>query len=337
MTKSTNHHRINSADIDKAQAISLAAIAVERGLVLKKVGGELIGPCPRCSGTDRFGINIAASVFNCRGCSGKGGVVSFVMFLDGCTFPVAVETLIGGRAVQVNRVAPVYLDHRPEPKASDDHDRRQRAARLWQEAGPAEATPAAIYLTRRGLHPPSSDVVRFHPRCPFGKDANSRTITTAAMIGLVRNIVSNEPQAIHRTALDLDGNKVEFVGEDGKPRSRMALGKIEGGAVKLTDDAEVTKALGIGEGIESTLSLQQLPEWFGSPIWSLLNKNGVHDFPALSGIETLMIAVDHDEKQDGQKAATAVAARWRAAGREVLLALPNAQGDDINDVVRGMS
>ena len=154
------------------------------------------------------------------------------------------------------------------------------------------------------------------------------------MIALVRNIVSNEPQAIHRTALDRNGNKVEIVGQDGKTRSRMTLGSMQGGAVKLTDDAEVTNAVGIGEGIETTLSLQRLPEWIGSPVWSLLSKNGVRDFPVLSGIETLMIAVDHDAKQDGQKAATEAVARWRAAGREVLLAFPEAEGNDINDVIR---
>ena len=157
------------------------------------------------------------------------------------------------------------------------------------------------------------------------------------MLALVRNIITNEPQAIHRTALDRDGNKVKITGQDGTSRDRMALGSLQGGAVKLTDDAEVTKAVGIGEGIESTLSLQQLPEWIGSPVWSLLSKNGVRDFPVLSGIETLMIAVDHDAKQHGQKAVTAVTARWSAAGCEVLLAWPTTQGDDINDVVRGVS
>jgi len=114
----------------------------------------------------------------------------------------------------------------------------------------------------------------------------------------------------------------------------MALGPIQGGAVKLTDDAEVTKAVAIGEGIETTLSLAWLPEWQGSPVWSLLSKNGVRDFPVLPGIETLMIAVDHDAKRDGAKAATVVNARWRNAGREVLLAFPEAEGNDLNDVIQ---
>jgi YD repeat-containing protein len=71
--------------------------------------------------------------------------------------------------------------------------------------------------------------------------AVTRTIYTPAMIALVRNIVSNEPQAIHRTALDGSGNKIEFVGQDGKLRSRMMLGSMKGGAVKLTDDDSLSR------------------------------------------------------------------------------------------------
>jgi putative DNA primase/helicase len=265
-----------------------------------------------------------------------------VRWLDGCGFRDAVETLTGKPILAAGAVkdqVPLYLGPAaPAPSVALDYRRQGFALELWREAGSTDATPVEIYLHRRQLPAPSPDVVRFHPHCPFGQDANGGTVYTPAMLALVRNIITNEPQAIHRTALDRDSNKVEFVGEDGKPRSRRALGSMHGGAVKLTDDADVTKAVGIGEGIESTLSLQQLPEWSGSPVWSLLSKNGVRDFPVLSGIETLMIAVDHDtKKRDGQKAATAVAARWRAAGREVLLAWPAVPGDDINDVVRSVS
>jgi hypothetical protein len=146
------------------------------------------------------------------------------------------------------------------------------------------------------------------------------------MVALVRNIVSNEPQAVHRTALDLSGNKVTIGGRD-----RMALGPIGGGAVKLTADENVTIAIGIGEGIESTLSLARIPEWQSSPVWSLLNDKGVANFPLLAGIETLVVAVDHDDA--GEKAALAVARRWRAAAREVLLFEAVQPDSDLNDVI----
>jgi phage/plasmid primase-like uncharacterized protein len=325
-------NRLDAADISAAEAVSVANIAMERGFRFDRKGNHA-GPCPKCGGRDRFSISIRKGAFLCRQCfpKGGGGAIRLVMFLDNVGFREAVETLIGNNDIPVATSKNILI---PARNSADDERNQRFALELWREADRADATPVAIYLTRRGLYPPSPDVIRFHPCCPFGQDANGRTITTPAMLALVRNIVSNEPQAIHRTALDGCGNKIEFIGQDGKPRSRMALGSIHGGAVKLTDDAGVTKAVGIGEGIETSLSLQQLPEWFSSPVWSLLSKNGVRDFPVLSGVETLMVGVDHDVKQDGQKAATAVAARWRAVGREVLLAWPSSPGDDINDVVR---
>ena len=76
-----------------------------------------------------------------------------------------------------------------------------------------------------------------------------------------------------------------------------------------------------------------LPEWFGSPVWSLLDAGGLRHFPVLSGVETLFAAVDHDAP--GIAAATEVNGRWSAAGREVLLGWSSAEGEDLNDLMTG--
>jgi hypothetical protein len=49
----------------------------------------------------------------------------------------------------------------------------------------------------------------------------------------------------------------------------------------------------------------------------------------LPGIEALTVVVDHDRA--GLDAFNAVAARWVAAGREVIEWLPPEHGKDIND------
>src|SRR4051794_26362774 len=119
-------------------------------------------------------------------------------------------------------------------------------------------TPVEIYLRSRGLTLPPEAVgesVKYDPACPF---AGART---PAMVCLVRNIITNEPQAIHRTALSLDGRKVRVGGHD-----RLSLGPIAGGAIKITPDEDVTTCLGVGEGIETTLSLRNLPEFGRSPV-----------------------------------------------------------------------
>lgn len=145
------------------------------------------------------------------------------------------------------------------------------------------------------------------------------------MVCLVRDVVTNEPKAIHRTALTRDGHKAKINGKD-----RLALGPIAGGAVKLTPDENVTLCLGIGEGIESALSLQNLPEFGASPVWSLISARGVETFPVLSGIESLWLAVDHDET--GLRAARSTAQRWQASGAEALLITPSASRADLNDL-----
>jgi hypothetical protein len=148
------------------------------------------------------------------------------------------------------------------------------------------------------------------------------------MIALVRDVVSNRPIGIHRTALDAFGRKVAVNGYD-----RLTLGPIAGGAVKLTSDADVTTCLGIGEGIETTLSLRHTREFGSSPVWSLISAPNVEAFPVLSGIECLWIAVDHDPA--GMRAARACAGRWQIAGAETFLIKPAAPGLDLNDLIKG--
>lgn len=203
-------------------------------------------------------------------------------------------------------------------------ERTARALAIWAEARHPAGSPVERYLARRGLALPENvrEVIRFHPSCPF---AGTRT---RAMVALVRDIVTNEPVAIHRTALSLDSCKIEVNGHD-----RLALGPIGGGAVKLTHDEDVTACLGIGEGIETTLSLRRSTEFGESPVWSLLAAGGISTLPVLPGIEALWIATDHDPA--GLKASRTCATRWQSAGVETYLITPDAPGADLNDLLMG--
>ena len=77
-------------------------VIAKRRVGLKRKGKELIGPCPRCNGDDRFSISIQKQVFNCRGCAAKGDVISLIEFLDGVDFNAACETLTGEPAPKPN-------------------------------------------------------------------------------------------------------------------------------------------------------------------------------------------------------------------------------------------
>jgi putative DNA primase/helicase len=134
-------------------------------------------------------------------------------------------------------------------------------------------------------------------------------------------------QGIHRTALAADGTAVKRKGKT----FRMSLGSIAGGAIKLDPDEDVTQGLCIGEGVETCLAGRQMGL---RPVWSAVNTGGVARFPVLSGVDGLHILRDDDGNLAGAKAAMECFARWRDAGREVILADPRA-GADLNDELLG--
>jgi phage/plasmid primase-like uncharacterized protein len=147
------------------------------------------------------------------------------------------------------------------------------------------------------------------------------------MIALVRNIRTNEPQAVHRTAIDAAGRKLSHLGSNG----RLCLGPVGSGAVKLTEDAEATQVLAIGEGVETALSFRCLPGLDSMPVWSLLSANGISSFPALAGLESVWIAADNDASGTGQDAASEAAHRLHGAGIETIIVTPRRTGSDLND------
>lgn len=201
----------------------------------------------------------------------------------------------------------------------------EAALRLWGEARDPRGTPVLAYLQCRGVTLPdgaAGEAIRYHPSCPFKRER------TPAMVALVRDIATNAPRAIHRTALKLDGSPAIVAGE-----KRLSLGPVGGGAIKLTPDDMVTTCLGVGEGIESTLSLRELRAFGAGPVWSLLSAGNLGDLPPLPGVDCLWIAEDHDPA--GRAAGERLAATWGAAGHETFRVRARVEKRDLNDVVKG--
>jgi phage/plasmid primase-like uncharacterized protein len=328
---------IDANAVALARATRIEDEIARRGIRLRgKV--ERVGPCATCGGTDRFSINTRKQVWNCRVCEKGGDVIDLVRHLDHCDFATAVRTLAGiepGRPTP--KVDPARL---AEARANAERakidelaktaERFKDAMTIWSEAVPIENTLAKHYLrVARKLDVPdgvSGQVLRFHPDCPFG---NARY---PCMIALVRSIITDEPQAIVRTALRTDGTALRI---DGKT-ARKALGPIGGGAIKLSDNAEVATGLTVGEGVETVLVSMALPTWC-RPAWALIDCGNLVRFPVLAGIESLIILVDHDRpdrhgRRAGQSAAAECARRWEAAGREVIAVMPRREGDDMADI-----
>ena len=81
--------------IEFAKAVAIEDELHRRGIALKRVGRELVGPCPVCGGADRFAVHLGKQLWNCRGCGVGGDVIDFVRHHDGCDFASAIITLTG--------------------------------------------------------------------------------------------------------------------------------------------------------------------------------------------------------------------------------------------------
>lgn len=234
-----------------------------------------------------------------------------------------VRTLLG---LEQSQPGEHRQDARPRFERSaepTDHEKRnkERALSIWDETVPLVGTPAEAYLVSRHV-PYSGAALRWHPSCPFGRDR------VGCMVALVRNIITDEPQAIHRTAIDRDGRKLSHLGSNG----RLTLAPVRGGAVKLTGKSDVSAALGIGEGIESVLSLPIVAKVPDLPVWSLLSAGPLATFPPVPGLRTVWIAMDHDAA--GIAAAGEAVARLFSHNIETIIVAPDAAGDDLNDKVK---
>jgi putative DNA primase/helicase len=207
--------------------------------------------------------------------------------------------------------------------ASDDASDSTRniaiAADIWRAAVPIADTIAIAYLASRGIRdlPAGVDgqVLRFHASCSYGGAKRP------CMVALLRDIVTDEPRAIQRTALTATGEKI----------GRLTLGPKTGTAIKLSDNADVTNRLTVGEGCETVLAGMALGYM---PAWALGDAGELAAFPVLAGIESITVLVDNDQSGTGQDAALKCSARWTAAGREVFRLVPCQVGNDVADLVR---
>jgi hypothetical protein len=167
------------------------------------------------------------------------------------------------------------------------------------------------YFASRGITIFPPPCLRFLASCKHPGGTSPPT-----MVAKVVNI-DGEFVAIHRTYLA----KVE--------PNKMTLGRRAGGAVRLAP-LDPDRALIVGEGIETVLSLMQL---CGLPGWAALGSSGLRSLILPRAATRVLIAVDHDRNGAGEAAARDAGQRWLLEDREVRLAMPTGLGD-WNDVLR---
>jgi hypothetical protein len=282
--------------------------------------GKIDVACPLCGPQCKSPVNRKRKVlriwrydpdfasYNCARCGEHG-----------CT----AEEKSGSQRTQIRATG-----RSPEIERAQQDDEERRAARaldIWREAVPILGTLAERYLIKRGidiaeLPNDMTDVLRWHPRCPWERGH------APCVIALWTDIRTCQPRAIHRTAISPQAERID----------RMSLGPNRGCVIRLWPDEDVEYGLVLGEGIESTLAAATNIQRRGTllrPAWAAGDASHMRSFPVLPGIDALTLLVDHDTNNAGQDAAAECAGRWCTADKEVIRLTPRTADTDFNNIV----
>jgi hypothetical protein len=208
-------------------------------------------------------------------------------------------------------------------KSDNEPNNLDRAKAIWRETSPL-GQDAITYFAKRQIdinEVPEHGGLRFHPHCPWGNGS------TPAIIDRFTTALGNEPRGIWRRPVS---------GE-----TPMTLGPTAKCVIRLWLDEAVERRLVLGEGPETVLAAATRIWHRGTllqPAWAAGDAGHIKKFPILPGIEALILLVDNDRadrhgRRAGLDAAAVCAARWSAAGREVIRLTPKAVDTDFNDVV----
>lgn len=307
------------AKIARLKEVSLPSV-IGQSLPLQKVGRHFVARCP-FHGERSPSFTVYDEHYHCFGCGAHGDVFTWLKDGRRLTFPQAVEFLGG-----------TLTEQPPHPTALEpplNHPTRSTAdaaRRCWSEAVDPRGTMVEAYLQARGglslpldVYGDPVDVIRFHPHCRRGP------VYSPAMVALLTNPMTGEPTGVHRTFLDGAAKAMPLTINDIKLGSKMVLGRW--GVIRLTPDEEVTRALGLAEGVENALTIKQVAGW--ATTWAAGCSHVIRSFPLIYGIEALTIF--SDAGLAGRTAAHACGKRWIADYRECTVFEPR-RGYDWNSV-----
>jgi DNA primase len=162
---------------------------------LRKSGANYQGICPfHGEKTPSFNVNPARAIFHCFGCGIGGNVFSFIMKMEGLTFPEAVKFLAKRVGVEIEDRAPTVAEKRRIDEREALYRITELSVRFYRRILLEEPAGEAgrIYLERRGVDVKTSEAYRLG-FAPDKWDALTRhlekqkaPLETAEKLGLVR-------------------------------------------------------------------------------------------------------------------------------------------------------
>jgi putative DNA primase/helicase len=179
------------------------------------------------------------------------------------------------------------------------------ALAVWNRASdPHGTTLTQKYLAGRKLTlPPGDSVIR--QVIELGKPG-------AIMVAMMRNMVTDEPVALHRT----------FITERATKTHRKFLGPSRGAAVKL---AAASDTLVVGEGLETAMAASCAG--MNAALWAMGSSVGLAGLPVLPWVTKLVILAENDGGAS-RKAVSACHHTWSSAvGKRLFVVTPIADKD----------
>jgi hypothetical protein len=210
--------------------------------------------------------------------------------------------------------------------AADITRRLEKARQIWRVSRRHELGRLDAYFASRALTRPQSGHLRLHPNLWHPESSRS----WPAMIWLITNSLSGEPQGVHATFLD-----DVAVGKAPIKPDKMVFGLMRGGVMRLTPPPRPGSGepLILAEGVETALSAVAANYRHA---WAAISSGNMKVIDNLQvDIQTVIIVADHDDSGTGVAAARDLAGRLHRQGRRVRIAMPPVPGADLNDVLTG--
>ena len=177
-----------------AERISITDVVGEY-VQLRRAGANFLGLCPfHGEKTPSFNVNPAREMFHCFGCGAGGSVFTFIMRIEGVSFPEAVKVLArrAGVEIEERQLTP------SERQAQDEREQFRRINEITAEfyRGTLEQKPEGAsgraYLDRRGVDGETAAAYRMG-FAPDQRDAlvnhlkrSGASLEAALKLGIVR-------------------------------------------------------------------------------------------------------------------------------------------------------
>ncbi|MFH1026524.1 MAG: DNA primase [Pseudomonadota bacterium] len=163
-----------------AERLSIVEVVSEY-VQLRRSGGNFLGLCPfHGEKTPSFNVNPAREIFHCFGCGAGGNAFSFVMKMEGVSFPEAVKLLARKAGVEIEERQLTQAEKKTQDERQQFQNINELAAGYYRSIlkNGQDGDPARQYLLQRAVGDEISEAYRLG----FASDRRD---------GLVRHLANN--------------------------------------------------------------------------------------------------------------------------------------------------